>query len=102
RDDLGEVGKHTSGRRPLHCEMPAPSCPVRAIFDPRGRSDTSLFVRFALKATLTSQDAIRRFVPRGGLSRSAGRVAKAATTCLRVRVGHHWPDTDTFSMTKNR
>jgi hypothetical protein len=33
------------------------------IFDPRGRSDTSLFVRFAPKATFTNQDVIRRFVP---------------------------------------
>jgi hypothetical protein len=32
-------------------------------FDPRGRSDTSLFVRFAPKATFTTQDMIRRFVP---------------------------------------
>jgi hypothetical protein len=35
----------------------------RVIFDPRGRSDTSLFVRFAPKATFTNQDVIRRFVP---------------------------------------
>jgi hypothetical protein len=33
------------------------------IFDPRGRSETSLFVRFAPKATFTNQDVIRRFVP---------------------------------------
>jgi hypothetical protein len=29
------------------------------IFDPRGRSDTSLFVCFAPKATFTNQDVIR-------------------------------------------
>jgi hypothetical protein len=33
------------------------------IFDPRGRSDTSLFVRFAPKAAFTNQDVIRRFAP---------------------------------------
>jgi hypothetical protein len=33
------------------------------IFGPRGRSDTSLFVCFAPKATFTNQDVIRRFVP---------------------------------------
>jgi hypothetical protein len=36
---------------------------VSVIFDPRGRSDTSLFVRFGPKATFTNQDVIRRFVP---------------------------------------
>jgi hypothetical protein len=36
---------------------------VRVTFDSRGRSDTSLFVRFAPKATFTNQDVIRRFVP---------------------------------------
>ena len=35
---------------------------IRVIFDPRGRSDTFLFVRFAPKATFTNQDVIRRFV----------------------------------------
>jgi hypothetical protein len=33
------------------------------IFDPRGRSDTSLFVRFAPKATVADQNVIRRYVP---------------------------------------
>jgi hypothetical protein len=37
--------------------------PLGVIFDPPGRSDTSLFVRFPLKTTFTNQDAIRRFVP---------------------------------------
>jgi hypothetical protein len=37
---------------------------LRVIFDPRGRSDTSLFVRFAPKATFTNQDVIRRSVPK--------------------------------------
>jgi hypothetical protein len=32
--------------------------PLGVIFDPRGRSDTSLFVRFAPKATFTNQDVI--------------------------------------------
>jgi hypothetical protein len=39
-------------------------CLLWVIFDPRGRSDTSLFVRFAPKATFTNQDVIRRFVPK--------------------------------------
>jgi len=34
------------------------------IFDPGGRSDMSLFVRFAPESDLTNQDVIRRFVPK--------------------------------------
>jgi len=43
------------------------------IFDPRGRSDTSLFVRFAPKATFTNQDVIRRFVPQPASCTAANR-----------------------------
>ena len=38
--------------------------PLCVIFDPRGRSDTSLFVRSAPKATIAYRNATRRFVPK--------------------------------------
>jgi Flp pilus assembly secretin CpaC len=51
---------------------------IRVIFDPRGRSDTSLFVRFAPKATFTNQDVIRRFVPQADIRIAANMTAVRA------------------------
>jgi hypothetical protein len=55
--------KHYSRSGPCIAAENSHLCPLGVIFDPRGRSDTSLFVRFTPKATFTNQDVIRRFVP---------------------------------------
>jgi hypothetical protein len=55
------------------------------IFNPRGRSDASLFVRFAPKATFTNQDVIRRFVPLFGLMRRSKERRHSITSSAMAR-----------------
>jgi hypothetical protein len=47
------------------------------------RSDTSLFVRFAPKATFTNQDVIRRFVPKPAVSDRSKFLAYSMTSSAR-------------------
>jgi hypothetical protein len=50
----------------LHRNRSADSGPLWVIFDPRGRSDTSLFVRFAPKATVDDHPYFSPLTHRGG------------------------------------